>query len=67
MISTVMILVINIHPCHLVLTIIFMCSPCMIRISMWNCVDVRRPIINFLIQCLAHRLIIPCVGVQAAA
>ena len=27
----------------------------------------RRPIINFLIQCLAHRLIIPCVGVQAAA
>ena len=55
MISTVMILVINIHPCHLVLTIIFMCSPCMIRISMWNCVDVRRPIINFLNRCLTHR------------
>ena len=30
LISTVVILVIN---CHLVLTIVFMCTPCMIRIS----------------------------------
>ena len=26
-----------------------MCTPCMIRISVWNCVDVKRPIVNFII------------------
>ena len=54
-ISTVVILVINIYLCHLVLTIILKCTPCIIRIGVWNCVDVKRPIFNFLVKCLTRR------------
>ena len=49
-----MILVNQYTLCHSALTILWLCTPCMIRISVWNCVDVRRPIINFLIRCLTH-------------
>ena len=40
------------NPCHLVLTIILMCTRCMIRIGMPICVDVKRPVVNFLIRYL---------------
>ena len=66
LISALVVLLISI-PLSLVLTIILRCTPCMIPIGVWKCVDDGRPIINCLIQCLAHRWIIPCVGVEESA
>ena len=51
----------------LVLTILFIFTPCMIRIGEWKRVNSIRPIINFLIRCPTHRWLIPCVIFKAAA
>ena len=49
----------KIYSCHLVWTIILICTPCMNLISMSVCVGVKRPVVNFLIRCLAREWISP--------